>query len=144
MMHGIKALAIPILLIACLNLAVYAASNIYISNVGVIKTVNVRAYEDPSCSVELTKIDWGIVEPSSVTNKTVYIRNEANVPVILILTTQDWNPSNASNWIQLTWNYNGSQIAVNDVTKVVFSLAVAPDITGIQAFSFTIIITGEG
>ena len=132
-------------LIVSLVAFIYATSNpTVISNVGTIKTVNVGAYKDSGCSVPLTYIDWGFVDPGSVVNRIAYIRNEANVPVFLNLTTQDWIPADASDFMNLTWNYDGTEIAVDGVVQVVFSLTVSPDISGITSFSFNIVIVGEG
>ena len=132
-------------LVVSLVAFIYAASNpTFISNVGTVKTVNVGAYKDFGCMVPLTAIDWGFVEPGSVVTRTAYIRNEANVPVVLSLATQDWSPLNASNFIELTWDYEGGEIAVDGVVQVVFSLTTSAEISGVETFSFNIVIVGEG
>jgi len=115
-----------------------------IGNFGRIKTVNVGVYEESECLNVLTVIDWGVLEPSETKNKSCYLRNEANVPVVLNLTTQNWLPVNASNYIFLVWDYAEEILEVNEVIGVVFSLSVSPDIEGIENFSFDILVMGEG
>ena len=128
-----------------LGVSIYAMSSfVTVPSVGKIKAVNVGVYEDYDCSIRLTEINWGMLEPSSITNKTAYIQNEANVPINLSLTTQYWDPQIASSFIDLNWDYNGSVIAVDDWVEVVFSLTVSPDIASVETFSFTIVIVGEG
>jgi len=89
-------------------------------------------------------IDWGLVEPDSVENVTVYIRNEGNAVVSLSLNTTNWNPSNASDFIMLGWGYSGQAVSPNDVVKVTLYLSVSPSIEGISTFSFDIVIIGSG
>ena len=134
-----------VFLIVGLVAFIYAAGNpVFIGNVGTVKTVNVGAYKDFGCAVPLTTIDWRMIEPNSVTNRTAYIRNEANVPVVLTLATQDWVPDGTSDFMNLMWNYGGTEIEVDGVVQVVFSLTVSAEISGVTNFSFTIVIAGEG
>jgi len=115
-----------------------------IGNFGRIKTVNVGVYQESECLNPLTVIDWEVLEPSETKNKSCFIRNEANVPVTLALTTENWMPLNASNYIFLAWGYTVDILEVNEVLNLVFSLSVSPDIEGIDNFSFDILIMGEG
>jgi hypothetical protein len=118
--------------------------SVQISNVAAIKTVGVAVYWDPAFTVRLTNISWGILEPGETKNVSCYIANKSNVPVILTLTTSNWAPTNASNFITLTWNYDGQPIPVGVATPITFSLHVDAATTGITAFSFDITITGSG
>ena len=115
-----------------------------VSNVASVKAVGVGVYADPGFTVPLTSIDWGILEPGSSKNFSAYIVNRSNVPVVLSLATENWNPINASAFITLTWNYAGVQIPVGGSIYVVFVLHVDSAISGITAFSFTILIVGSG
>jgi len=112
-------------------------------SVGTVKAVGVGVYWDNNCSSRVASIDWGLVEPSSVENVTVFIRNEGNAVVSLSLNATNWNPSNASDFIALSWD-SGQIIEPNEVIQVVLRLSVAPSIKGITTFSFDIRITGSG
>lgn len=113
-------------------------------NVGTVKAIGVGVYWDSSCSDPATYIDWDLVEPGATENVTVYIRNEGSAPITLSLETENWNPSNASSYISLSWDYAGQTIDVDAVLEVTLSLSVSDTIDGITSFSFDIVITGSG
>ena len=115
-----------------------------IGNRAAIKAVGVEVYQDPELTVALTEIDWGVLEPGEEKNCTAYIKNESNVPVTLVLTTENWSPLNASSFVALTWDYDGQLLEVDGSVEVTFTLAVDPAISGIEAFSFDIVIVGTG
>ena len=115
-----------------------------VSNVGRIKTIGVGVYEESQCLNPLTSIDWGILEPSETKTYSCFVRNEANVPIILNMTCENWKPVNASSFIFLGWDYAGHMLEVNEVVGVLLSLSVSPDIEGITSFSFDILIAGIG
>jgi len=109
-----------------------------------VKAVGVGIYKDINFTVSVTQINWGIVEAGESKNFSAYIVNRSNVPITLSMTTENWNPMNASNFITLTWNYDGTQIAVDGYVFVTFVLTVDQTISGIDAFSFTIVVVGSG
>lgn len=111
---------------------------------GAVKAIGVGVYWDSNCSSGVSSIDWGNIEPGTLKNTTVYIRNEGNAAMTLSLNTTNWNPSNASSYIGLSWNFNGQAIAPGDVIQVTLTLSVSSSITGISSFSFDIVITGSG
>lgn len=112
-------------------------------NVGTIEAIGVGVYWDSDCSTEVTSIDWGVVEPGATKKVTVYVRNEGSAPVTLSLETENWNPSDASDYMSLTWNYAGQVIEASMVVQVMLSLAVSDTIEGITSFSFDIVIIGS-
>jgi hypothetical protein len=125
---------------------VYALTSVsvYLSSVGTVKALGVGVYWDNGCSQAVSSIDWGLAEPGAVKNVTVYIRNEGNAPITLLLQTSNWNPTNAADYISLSWNYSGQTIGANQVLAVTLSLSVSPNIQGITSFSFDIIISAVG
>lgn len=123
----------------------YGVSGSYIlRSTGSIKTMGVGVYSDSGCTQALTTVDWGVADPGSTKQVTIYIRNESNVPVTLSLTTSNWNPANAANYMSLSWNYNGQAIGVNQVIQVTLSLTISPNIQGITTYSFDIVISTVG
>jgi hypothetical protein len=125
---------------------VYALTypSVRLRSVGNIKALGVGVYWDSGCSQPASSIDWGTVEPGAVKNVTVYIRNEGNAPITLSLQTSNWNPSNAADYISLSWNYNGQTINANQVIAVTLSLSISTNIQGITSFSFDIAISAVG
>jgi|YelNatPaOPRAMG01_1025707.scaffolds.fasta_scaffold05274_11 hypothetical protein len=113
-----------------------------ISNVGNVQAVGLSVYWESSCTNVVSSIDWGALTPGSNNPKTIYIKNEGNVPVTLSMTTGNWNPSTASNYISLAWNRESTVLAAGSVVSAVLTLTVSSSISGITSFSFDITITG--
>jgi len=135
-----------ILAILTMSIVTYALLTTFITipAIGGIKTIGIEAYEDSNCTIKILQIDWGLLSPGESKNFTIYLKNEGNIGVILSLTTDNWNPIEASNYIVLTWNYtNGTIISPNEVIALILTLTVDSTITDIASFSFDIIITGE-
>jgi hypothetical protein len=88
----------------------------------------------------VSSIDWGTLTPGSSRNIVVYIRNQKEEPVFLIMSTTNWNPSKASNYITLRWNYNVQQVDPQEVLQITLTLSVSHYTEGISSFSFDIII----
>lgn len=115
----------------------------YLDNIAiseVISTEGIGVYWNSECSDQVSSIDWGIIEPGSTKNATVYVRNEGNTAATISLSTENWSPVNASNYMNLTWDYTGQIIDVGEVIQVTLSLSVSDSIEGITNFSFDIVI----
>lgn len=110
---------------------------------GVIASVNVGVYTTQQCTANLTSIDWGTVSPGSSYTRTGYIRNNGNQQTTLSMATSGWNPAAASA-IGVSWNYSGAAITAGQVVAVIWTLSIPSTISGIQSFSFNIVITGSG
>jgi len=119
-------------------------TNRTISNVGAVKAIGVGVYKEQACTSIVTSIDWGTIEPGSNVNKTYYIRNEGNSASTLSLQTSNWKPSEAANYIDLSWDYGGQSIAVGAVVRVTFTLSVSSSIQSITSFTFDITISATG
>ena len=102
----------------------------------------------------LQSIDWSIGGPitpgQSRVSSTVYLRNEAATSLNVVLSTANWAfktlagtnlSSDYGKYFTLTWDYDNSTIAVNQVVPVVFTLVVASNIVDVATFSFDIIVT---
>jgi hypothetical protein len=106
--------------------------------------VGVGVYWDANCSFPVSSLDWGSVFPGSVTNMTVFIRNEGDAPSTLFLKAANWSPVNASNFLALNWDYNNSVVYSRQTIKVVLTFSVASVAEGIKDFSFDVIIGING
>jgi hypothetical protein len=115
-----------------------------IPSLATLKTVGVGVYEDAACTVSVVQIDWGILEPGDTATFDAYIKNLSNVPITLTLQTEDWSPANASNFISLSWDYDGTKIPVDSSIPATLTLDVDAATSGIESFSFTIVIIGSG
>lgn len=136
------ALLLYTLTLSVLGPIVYSAlSNKTIPNTGSVNAVGVGVYWDQASTNPVSSISWGTMDPGSNKNVTVYIKNEGNTAATLAMTTSNWNPSSASTYITLSWNYGGQTLNAGDVIQVRLTLSVSPNISGITNFSFDITIT---
>ena len=115
-----------------------------LSNAGTVEAIGVGVYRDSGCTSILFSIDWGVLEPGTSKNFTCYVRNEGSGVSTLSMYTSNWIPSNASDYLTLSWDYGGQSIGVNYVVQVTFTLSVDASIEGITIFSFDITIVGSG
>ncbi len=112
------------------------------NNSGTIRTVGVEVYADEALSQPLTHIDWGEVSPGETKTFPAWASNTGNDAITLQMTTENWNPTEASQWIALTWNYGGDSILGSSAIPVTFSLSIDADVSGVTDFGFDILIEG--
>jgi len=111
------------------------------TRVSAVDTEGVGVYRDSGCGTEVTTIDWGTLNPGSVNNTVVYVRNEEVGPMRFILSTENWIPSEALNYLNLRWNYPaGMWTDPNDVLQITLTLSVSSRIENISSFSFNILV----
>ncbi|MCJ7609429.1 hypothetical protein MUP00_07155, partial [Candidatus Bathyarchaeota archaeon] len=110
----------------------------------VVATTNVGIYTTQQCTANLTSITWGTVYPGSNYTRTCYIRNNGNLNMTLSLSTANWSPATAGSIVRLVWNYDGRAIRPGQVLAVSWTLRIPPTISGVQDFSFDIIVSGGG
>ena len=105
-------------------------------------TADLGVYSDPACTIPLTSLSWGTLQPGGSQTHSCYIKNEGDTALTLSLQTTGWNPAIAENYLNLSWNYNGASIGAGAVIHVTFTLSVDAGITGVSTFSFDITIVG--
>jgi len=116
-------------------------SSVTIGSRGSVKALYFGVYWDSECNNPVSNIDWGIMEPGSSVNVTIYIRNEGNAPMRITLNATNWSPSNASDYMRLEWDYSGQILQPNENIKTVLFLVVSLDALKVTDFSFDILIT---
>ena len=109
-----------------------------------VKSVGVDVFNDAECTLQLTVIDWGFLEPGQTKNCSAYLKSTSNVAITVSMVTEDWNPLNATSFIGCIWDAEGRQISADEVIAVNFTLTVNESTTGLKSFGFTIVITGSG
>ena len=115
-----------------------------ISNVGSVKGIGVGIYWDSACTNRTSSINWGSLDPGSNKTVTIYVRNEGNAVATLSKAEQNWNPSAASSYMTLSWNYAGQTLSVNQVFQVKLTLIVSSTVSGITNFSFDLTVSATG
>ena len=114
-----------------------------VSNVGSITAIGVGIYWNQEGTDKVSSINWGTLEPGSNKSVTVYIENEGDSAVSLSFYTSNWNPSNASDYVNLNWDYGGQFINAGEIVQVTFTLSISVSIEGIETFGFDITITAS-
>jgi hypothetical protein len=136
------AVAVAAVLMLTTVLAALQASRT-LTNTGSITTVNVGAFSDSGCTQVLSTVDWGAMIPGSSANKTIYIKNTGTAAVSLNMTVNAWSPANASSYMSLTWNQEGTVLNVGSGgVATLLVLYVSPSVSGITNFGFNATITG--
>jgi len=115
-----------------------------VSNTGAVKAVGVSLYNNTECTISVSSIPWGFMEPGGTKQYIMYARNEGgyNIYLTLDIDEDSWIPPEASGYLVLSWDYDNSTIIPNDVEEITLYLYCDPSVTGIDTFSFDIIITG--
>lgn len=103
----------------------------------------IRVYWDPAATNSCSYISWGQVSPGSSKTVKVYLKNESNASAFYLLTTDQWYPTDASRYISLRWDYNGSKATPNSIFGFSLTLSTSPMIREISEFSFDIVILGS-
>ena len=109
---------------------------------GTINTVNVEAYSNPACTIPVTALDVGNVNPDSTVTQTIYIKNSGTIPVTLTMATSGWSPTGASSYLTLSWNRHNYVLDEDDSVSATLTLTVAPDTGSLTTFGCTVTITG--
>jgi hypothetical protein len=103
----------------------------------------IEVYSSNACTSVLTSVVWGELLAGGSATKTVYIKNNGDTGVILSLGTENWNPSSASDYMSLTWNYNNAAINPGEVRQVTLTLSVDGNCPELSGFGFDIVIIGS-
>lgn len=115
--------------------------SVRIPALGLIEVLGLQVYADAECNVVLKSIDWGRLEPGGSASRAFYVRLTGNTPSTLGLTTDNFVPAGAQQYLALSWDYGGEGVNPAEVLQVTLTLNVDPSIAGIESFSFDIIIT---
>ena len=90
-----------------------------------IKTLGVEAYWDKNLENKTETINWGTIWPISSKNFTLYLRSISNTETTLLLNSTNWNPANISEYMNLSWNYNGTILHPSETIQVTLTLTTS-------------------
>jgi len=115
----------------------------------VISPPNIGIYWDSNATNVVTSIDWGNVEPGTMKSVTLFIRNEGNLAVTLFLNASGWKPAGMSEYMNLTWDYDATEIQPGEIilTTIILASASSPEFAGyiraydVKQFNFAILIS---
>ena len=119
-------------------------ANKTLGNTGSVKAVGVAVYWNSNGTTPVTSFNWGMLDPNSTKTQTCYIKNEGNSVLTLSMTTSNWNPSNAVQYMKFSWNLGGQTLNAGQIKPATFTLQIFANVTGITNFSFDVTIVGTG
>ena len=105
--------------------------------------IDVEVYQDINCSSEMVLIDWGTIEAGKVSYHDIYVKNLGEIEVFLSLQIEDWEPSDLSNYVDITWDYDNTAINVGEVRHIVIEFSVDSDSPEITNFGFNFVIVAS-
>jgi hypothetical protein len=159
-LHSSKKTVLLILVVAIASIAITTTIFILLNRIdrlrvpslGTMKTIGVEAYWDPNRENKTETIDWGTIWPGSSKNVMIYIRSVSNFKATLNLNTTNWNPANISDYISLSWSYNGTPLDPSETIQVTLTLSASSSDSFVQYliandvkdFSFDIVIVASG
>lgn len=135
-----------LLLIVGLCTLVYAIDKmLIIPNVGNVYTMGIEAYWDEAKTNPVTQIDWGTMYPGESKTNTIYLYNPGNTLIFISKTLSNWNPTDASLYITLTWNPDLASLDPQVLTQINITQTISSTIaeTTIDHYSYDIVITGH-
>jgi len=158
-LHSSKRAILLITLTAVITLIISSIISIWLSKVtnlnvpsfGTIRTLGVQGYWDKNLENKTETFDWGTIWPGASKNVTIYLRSISNIETTLYLNTTNWNPTNISDYVNLTWNYDETTIRPNEIIGVTLTLSASSSYSfilylianDVKQFSFDIIISTQ-
>jgi hypothetical protein len=119
---------------------------------GSLTGINVGLYNDNGCTSNCTNLTWGAMTPGTPKPIGIFIKNTGALPETLSFATNGWagtfngqpvNDPTKANYFNLTWNIPSNTVLnPGDIQPVTFTLNINNTITGVDNFSFNIIVTG--
>jgi len=112
-----------------------------------VGNVEMELYWDIFSQKPVVEVDWGELELPARVNVTFYVRNTGGDYFTSNFTTTGWvlNGSNSGadpvDYFTLSWTFGESSLGPDRQRKVMLTLEVADTLTGVDTFSFDIVIT---
>jgi hypothetical protein len=136
---------VTVALVAVVGFALAAQYfQVKIPTIGNIVTLNVGVFSDPACTIQIVMIDWCTLAPGESKTVTCYIKSLSNVDSSFSMSTANWNSTQASLYLSVSWNREGYLAKPNEVVPASFTLHVDSAVQNVTGFSFDVIISAAG
>jgi archaellum component FlaG (FlaF/FlaG flagellin family) len=130
--------------LAASTLAVLTVNQNIDSTGTVTTSPNIHVYSNSACTNNMTTVSWGSITAGGSTTQTIYVKNTGTGTLTLGLSSINWNPAQASSYITVSWDKQGTQLSAGQSTQATITITVSSSITSITDFSNTISIIGTG
>jgi len=111
-----------------------------VNSFGELYLIGVEAYWNQNCTDIVRWVDWGIVEIGGNSTSSFYVKNLCTNNATLSVNASNWDPTNASLYLTLSWNYSGNVLQPEQLVPVTLACSVNINVTGFEFFSFDITI----
>lgn len=102
----------------------------------------IGVYSDSLSLFPVTSLNWGTLMPGTSVTRTVYIRNQATMPMdSLSFSTKNYKPYLAQAYLSLEATPSTSTLNRNQAAKVNLTLTASPLIKFVNDFSFDVVVT---
>ena len=108
--------------------------DVYVPSLGTIKTLDVETYWDQNGErkretlswdeIKIEKLSWDEIKIDPL-NTTVYVKSVSNFRVTLNIFLTDWNPVEISDYLTISWDYNGTLINPGEIIPVTMTLSAS-------------------
>jgi len=112
----------------------HSDDEVYLPSLGTIKTIEVETYWDPNGKnrrenltwneIKIEKLDWNEIKTDPL-NTTVYVKSVSNFRVTLNMFLTDWNPVEISDYLTISWDYNGTILNPDEIIPVTMTLSAS-------------------
>jgi hypothetical protein len=140
-----KASLIALIIVAILVIVPFIETNQVQASAGSsnvrTSSIAIKIYSDSACKKSVTSLNWGSLNVGSSKSIILYIRNEGKTNARLAMTSTNWSPANAPNYMKITWNYYNKILNPWSSVKLTLLLATAQNTPSMTNFSCDIIIT---
>ena len=106
-------------------------------------SIDIECFSDSQCLNLISNVEWGDINVGGSVSRMVWVKNSGEADTYLTLTTENWNPTNAGDYLSLDWDYNGNPLEPDSIRQIVLTLNVSPSIQGINAFYFDIVFVAS-
>ena len=108
--------------------AALLSSNQTLPMSGTITAVNLGVYSDSGCTQPATALTVGTISPGGNATQT--------------MTANNWNPTNATSSLTLTWNQQNTVLTAGQSTQAILTLTAAGNTGNLTTFSCNVTLTG--
>ncbi len=138
---AVIALAIAALALTLTTAALLSTSQNIPLN-GTINAVNLGVYSDSACTQTCSALNVGSLNPGGTGTQTIYIKNTGNVPETLTMNASNWNPTDATSSLTLTWNQQNTVLPAGQSIQATLTLTAAANTGSLTTFSCDVTLTG--
>lgn len=132
---------VAVISVASTSLVAIMLSNsedeIYLPSLATIKTIEVETYWDPDGENMRETLTWNEIQIEKLgedeikvtpVNTTLYVKSVSNFRVTLNMFLTDWSPVEISDYLTVSWDYNGTILSPREIIPVTITLSASPSV----------------